>query len=237
MELVLAAITLGFLGSFHCIGMCGPIALALPIKRSTFLSKPKGVFLYNYGRLVTYASLGFAFGWIGKGFSFFGWQQIISIIMGINILLFTLVFKISRVKLNSAIADFVSGLKKKMTGLLHKKNSLSLFILGLLNGLLPCGLVYMAIAGAIASGNPYKGALFMAVFGWGTFPAMAAISWFNYLIGTKFRDSIRMVFPYLTSLMAILLIIRGLNLGIPFLSPSIEKNETKKEQIINCHPN
>lgn len=114
-----------------------------------------------------------------------------------------------------------------MADLFTQRSYSSLFAIGLLNGLLPCGLVYIALAGALASGTALNGALFMAAFGLGTIPMMMSLSWFANVISVRFRSGLRMAFPYLISVMAILMILRGMNLGIPYLSPKMEANGNK----------
>ncbi|MGZ4043606.1 MAG: sulfite exporter TauE/SafE family protein, partial [Bacteroidia bacterium] len=84
---IVAAISLGLLGSFHCIGMCGPIALALPVHQATVFRKVVAILLYNSGRIITYSLLGLLFGIIGQGFAVFGLQQVLSVSLGTLILL------------------------------------------------------------------------------------------------------------------------------------------------------
>lgn len=248
MELVLAAISLGLLGSFHCIGMCGPIALALPVHQYSPFKKYLGIFLYNVGRVVTYTFLGVVFGLLGQSFFLGGFQQILSITIGVLLLLsviFTNVKSLNTVKGLGFIYSFINSVKLQLGNLFNRKGLHFLFFIGLLNGLLPCGLVYLGIAGAIASGHYIKGAEFMFYFGIGTVPVMYAVAFLGQFITVKYRNHIRQVMPYVVSVMAVLLIIRGLNLGIPYLSPQFEK-ETHKvsccekpasgKPVIKCSP-
>ncbi len=230
MELVLAAISLGLLGSFHCIGMCGPIALALPVHQYSPFKKYLGIFLYNVGRVTTYTFLGIVFGLLGQSFFLGGFQQILSITIGVLLLLSVILTNVRA--LNSAkslgfIYSFVNSVKIQLGNLFNKKGLHFLFLIGLLNGLLPCGLVYLGIAGAIASGHFLKGAEFMFYFGIGTVPVMYAVAFLGPFITVKYRNRIRQSMPYVVSVMAVLLIIRGLNLGIPYLSPQFEKESHK----------
>lgn len=232
MGFILAAISLGLLGSFHCVGMCGPLALALPIHQSSAGVKVYSIFSYNIGRALTYSVFGIVFGLIGQGFAIFGLQQIISIVLGSLILISVItpyIFSFETA-ISSKIYGHFNKLKLLISGYFSRASSSSFFIIGLLNGLLPCGLVYMAVTGAIASGNVWSGAIFMAAFGLGTMPAMFGLMWFGHLISVKGRMVIRKAFPYVISLIGILMIIRGLNLGIPYLSP---KMESKGE--VSCH--
>ena len=119
---------------------------------------------------------------------------------------------------------FLEKLKSKIRILFGIKTLASLYTIGVLNGLLPCGLVYMAIAGSIATGDEIKGALFMAGFGTGTLPAMLLITLVRDYITLGFRENIRKVIPVFVGIMAVLLILRGMDLGIPYISPSIKNN-------------
>ncbi len=218
--LFITAFILGALGSVHCVGMCGPIALSLPVVNKGNNSKFTSVLLYNMGRVVTYAAFGILFGTIGKTFALFGFQQWLSISLGGLIIIFLVLPKKSKVFQKTNI--FIHFFYKIRTGLgklFKKRNYKSVFFIGLLNGLLPCGLVYMAVAGAIATASILNSALFMAFFGLGTFPMMLSVSFFGSFINVNARQKIRAAYPYLMFLMACLLIIRGLGLGIPYLSP------------------
>jgi uncharacterized protein len=223
MNLIWAAISLGFLGSFHCVGMCGPIALALPVNHNSLSSKTTGALLYNFGRILTYAIFGALFGMIGQGIVIAGYQQLLSISLGaLIILLIFLPSKLfSRFRLTTPIYSFVFHLKQKFGELLKNKSYSSLFLIGVLNGLLPCGLVYLGVAGAIATGNGFQGALFMAMFGLGTLPAMFALVLAGNSVSVNFRTKINKAMPVFIVAVALLLILRGMNLGIPYVSPEM----------------
>jgi sulfite exporter TauE/SafE len=216
----LYALSLGFIGSFHCIGMCGPIALTLPVQHLDGVGKQAGILLYNAGRVTAYAGLGVLSGWLGRQFYLGGLQQWLSIILGGGMLLLIIMqygFPSSRTALN--ISFYTRPLTRMLGTLLRRRQQHTLYAIGFLNGLLPCGLVWFAITGAIATGSHIQGAFFMAAFGMGTLPAMIALSWCNDLISLRFRNRIRQCIPYAVSIMAILLIMRGLHLNIPYLSP------------------
>ncbi|MDX2174144.1 MAG: sulfite exporter TauE/SafE family protein [Bacteroidota bacterium] len=226
MELLIAAISLGLLGSFHCIGMCGPIALALPVHQYSPFKKYLGILLYNLGRVSTYTFLGVIFGLLGQSFFIGGFQQIVSISIGVLLLLSVILTKTKWFNTPSFgfLYAFINKVKLQLGNLFSKKGLHFLFFIGLLNGLLPCGLVYLGIAGAMATGNYFKGAEFMFYFGIGTVPIMFAVAFLGQFITVKFRNNIRHAMPYVVSFMAVLLIVRGLNLGIPYVSPEFEKN-------------
>lgn len=224
---LLAAISLGFLGSFHCVGMCGPIALTIPVNRRSSLSVVLGSLVYNSGRIITYAAMGLLFGLLGQGVAFAGWQNVLSIVLGSLILLLLFVPNISILPVKvGPVLRFLEILKAQIRKLFGIHTLRSLLFIGLLNGLLPCGLVYLGIAGSIATGDALKGALFMAAFGLGTFPAMIAVTLIRDRISIRFRERIRKTVPVFVGMMAILLILRGMNLGIPYISPSIESTST-----------
>lgn len=227
MNFILAAITLGFLGSFHCVGMCGPIALALPINNNSLTSKITGALLYNIGRMITYALFGMLFGMIGQGIVIAGYQQLLSVIMGTLILL--IIFLPAKIfgqfRITSPIYKLISGLKQQFAILFKKNSYSSLFFIGILNGLLPCGLVYIGIAGAIATGNGIQGALFMAMFGLGTLPAMFALALAGNSVSAKFRTKINKAMPVFIVAVGLLLILRGMNLGIPYVSPEMASDK------------
>lgn len=231
---LLAAISLGFFGSFHCIGMCGPIALAIPVYNQNKFHKTASIIFYNAGRIFTYASLGVLFGLVGQGFALAGLQQILSVTLGVFILLAVLLPQriVSKYTATHKAFQLVSLVKAGLAKQLAKKGFSSLFVLGTLNGLLPCGLVHMAIAAAIAISNVLHAVLFMAFFGLATVPLMFSISYFSNLISVQFRSTIRKAMPYITATMAVLLIIRGLNLNIPYVSP--QKN-VETNSFASCH--
>lgn len=218
-----AALSLGFLGSFHCVGMCGPIALMIPVKRTSIVSIVSGGLMYNTGRLVTYGVMGLLFGFLGQGFVFAGWQSGLSVVLGICIMLFLLLPGFSKFKIPlGPFMHLLENLKSTIRSLFGVHTYSSLFLIGLLNGLLPCGLVYLGITGSMATGNAAKGALFMMVFGLGTFPAMLTVSLLKDYISIRFREGIRKAVPVFVGTMALLLILRGMDLGIPYISPSVE---------------
>ncbi len=241
MAFLIAAISLGFLGSFHCIGMCGPIALALPVHTMPLSVRVGSILAYNFGRVITYALLGALFGAIGQSLFLFGFQQLLSVILGVIILLglFLSYGLTAKLKLFSGLNPVFSKFKNVIASKLRQKTISSFFTIGFLNGLLPCGLVYLAIAGAVATGNSIKGSVFMAVFGFGTLPFMFAISYTSHLITLRTRTVIRKMMPVMIGVMALLLVLRGLNLNIKYLSPAIaEQNVTSNtchKQINCCH--
>lgn len=231
-----SAFLIGLFGSFHCIGMCGPIALALPVQKNNRLNLIVGRILYNIGRAITYAAIGLLFGLVGQSLSLAGLQQSVSIIAGVLILLMVLLpSKVSqKLYLLKSAYGFTNFHKRKFGTLLKKKSVTSTFLIGLLNGFLPCGLVYIAVAGAIASGSYFDGAVYMFVFGIGTLPIMLAVSLAGNFISLNVRKRINKLIPTFMIVLAFLFILRGMNLGIPYVSPKINQSEITDDSVI-CH--
>lgn len=229
------AFTIGLLGSFHCAGMCGPIAFALPVGNRSNTGKITAALLYNLGRIITYSAFGLLFGLLGKGFKMAGWQQSISLIIGVLFILVAVVPAAVSNKLNPTgyIGRLTAKLKHHLGKLFRLKSKGAFIGIGLLNGLLPCGLVYAAIGGAITMGSALEGSLFMALFGLGTLPLMIGIILAANQISVKIRSKIRKLVPVFILLMGLLFILRGLNLGIPYLSPEI--NTENPIENSSCH--
>lgn len=235
---ILAGFLLGFLGSFHCAAMCGPIAISLPSSNKSKLNFFLERFLYNIGRVITYSLFGMIFGFFGERIFMAGFQQLISVIIGL-VILFYLIKPLLKKSNSNLINIQNSGSSfsffKNIFAKFYSKNSkLSLFGVGILNGFLPCGFVYIALSGAIAMKTPVNGALFMMFFGIGTLPMMLGISMSKNFVSLKFRRRINKLSPAIALLFALIFIIRGLNLGIPYLSPKLESSPKSTEQII-CH--
>nr|AWJ66069.1 heavy-metal-associated domain (N-terminus) and membrane-bounded cytochrome biogenesis cycZ-like domain, possible membrane copper tolerance protein [uncultured bacterium] len=232
--LFIGAILMGLVGNMHCLGMCGPIALAVPVKDGNRKNRLASAFIYNSGRVLVYVLFGALFGLFGQGIQMAGFQQNTSIIIGILIIL-TLLFPILFNKfniLNSPIFLWVTKLKMAFQGQFKKRTYRSIFTIGLLNGLLPCGLVYMALAGSLAAGSVWNGMAFMALFGIGTLPVMVALPYYSSLIKTPVKQKFKKLVPAFILAFGILFILRGSNLNIPFISPQIQ---TENSEEIKCH--
>ncbi len=221
----------GLAGSFHCVGMCGPIALALPVGKLSFFRATLSRILYNLGRILTYSTLGSAFGYFGSSFFVAGFQQQLSIFMGLLIFLF--IFP-NRIVAWSPFQKITHSLTNSFRKVFPIQSPLGFLILGILNGLLPCGLVYVALAGAAASSTPVQGAIFMALFGLGTAPMMFSVSILPKFLSLNVRQKINKYLPVYTFCLAIFFVVRGLNLGIPYVSPKFEK-QTATRTIPVCH--
>lgn len=229
MNIVYTALVLGLLTGFHCIGMCGPIALALPLNKKSWGTRIFSALWYNIGRTITYAFLGAVFGILGAGFSLAGFQRWVSIIMGIFMVASVLFPKINHMLYRgTGDSKLMTGVKKQLAKYFQQASYKSLFITGLLNGLLPCGMVYMALAGAIGVGSLQGAVLFMIMFGLGTIPMMFLLSMLGNFATLKLKHAINKVIPFIVIIVGILFILRGLNLGIKFLSPPAKKLEIHK---------
>ena len=232
-EAAIAGILLGLVSSFHCVGMCGPLALALPVHHLKQGKQVTAVLLYNTGRVGTYSLAGLLFGLVGRGIYMAGVQQWFSIAMGVLILaLVVLSYFLHSSLTPSWLRSFHYKVQQVMGRLLQLHSPHHYLLLGMANGLLPCGMVYLAIAGAVSTASVSQSVLFMASFGAGTVPAMLAFSLFGAHIKLSLRKQMKKLVPYVMACMAVLLILRGLNLGIPFISPVLPD---APQQAVSCH--
>ncbi len=221
----------GLVGSFHCLGMCGPIALALPVGKLSMTQAFISRLLYNLGRILMYSVLGATFGYFGKTMFVAGFQQQLSILIGILMMCFMFPNRLFDWSPFQKITHLLMGTFRKVFPI---NSPLGFVLLGLLNGLLPCGFVYIALAGASATTTPIKGAIFMASFGLGTAPMMFSMGFLQKFITANFRQKINTLLPKYTLFLALFFIIRGMNLGIPYLSPKFEKAPVSRT-ITVCH--
>ncbi len=234
----ISALLLGFLGSVHCVGMCGPIVIAIPIKsQSNFRVLLNGI-TYNVGRVISYSIFGLLFGIVGESLTLVVLQSNLSIALGSIILIYLVLPKKikSKIKSKGKISIHLSKLKSRMGKQLTRTTFSGSIILGVLNGLLPCGLVYAALAGAIATGSIIYSISYMALFGLGTIPAMLFLFYFKNQIDLQIRQKINKIIPYGIAFVAILMILRGLNLGIPMLSPDFSNNNKSGVIEADCEP-
>lgn len=215
------AFLLGLGGSLHCAGMCGPIALALPRgfpgRAELLLSRIN----YNIGRVFTYSLLGAVWGLAGRGFALAGMQRGLSVAMGILVIMMTLFAARSGRQIFSwpFFERMMGRLRSALGRLLGRPAQGATLGIGMLNGLLPCGMVYLALAGAIAAGNVLDGMAYMAVFGLGTFPLMMLVALAGARLSPALGRNFRHMLSILALLFGVLLILRGLALGIPYISP------------------
>ena len=231
------AFIIGLAGSAHCIGMCGPIVIALPSasgRRGRFVT---GRLFYNIGRTVTYALMGSVSGLIGHALAAGGYQQVLSISLGVLILILILLptGRLNRLIPFDFYHHFIARMKFYWSRLFKSDSYGSMLLIGVLNGFLPCGLVYVALAGAATTSSPLTGMAYMAMFGLGTIPVMLAASLAGGMVGQKVKRTINKLLPVGGILLAALLILRGLSLGIPFISPKMQVDQaTGAQEVHSC---
>jgi sulfite exporter TauE/SafE len=229
------AFIFGLISSFHCVGMCGPIAMMLPVDRKNEAKRVVQISLYHLGKLTAYGLLGLIFGLLGKSFYLAGLQQQLSIILGILMIVVAVVPEkiFAKYNFSKPVYKIITKIKSSLGQHFKNKSYRSLFTIGLLNGFLPCGMVYVAIFGAIAMQSVSLGILYMILFGIGTIPLLTAIVYLSNIFSFSFRKTIQNMIPIVAILIGMLFIIRGLGLDIPYLSPSDLSLFIKSEA--NCH--
>ena len=220
--MLFSAFILGLISSLHCVGMCGPIAMMLPVDHQNEAKKVTQIITYHLGRLTAYAAIGLIFGLLGRGFFLAGMQQRMSFFIGIAMILIALIPEkiFARYNFSKPVYKIISNIKSSLGSQFKKKSYKSLFTIGLLNGFLPCGMVYVALFGAIAMQSAGFGVLYMLLYGLGTIPLMTIVVYVKSLLKLPFRNKIQKAIPYVAVIIGILFILRGLGLGIPYLSPS-----------------
>lgn len=219
--MLFSALLFGLISSLHCVGMCGPIAMMLPVNRSNEAKKVLQILLYHLGRITAYGSLGLIFGLLGKSFYLAGIQQQLSIFVGIFMILIVLIPEKIFMKYNFSKPVFriISKVKSALGNQFKKKSNSALFTIGLLNGFLPCGLVYVALFGALAMQGISLGVLYMVLYGLGTIPLMSIAVYFGGFLSLNFRNKLQKIIPIVGVIIGILFIFRGLGLSIDFVSP------------------
>lgn len=231
-QIISMAFVMGLIGSFHCLGMCGPIAMALPMGHRNNSGRLLGGVIYNLGRVFTYSFLGLILGMAGDFLISPKIQNTVSITFGAFIVIYLLLPSRTKSALKIAPSQaLLVKLRKPIAKFLYIDNNSSLFGIGLLNGLLPCGMIYLALTSSFLAGNAIKGSLFMFSFGLGTFPTMLAAVFFGSFVNQQIRTRLRKLVPVFLFFMAALLIVRGMNLGIPYLSPSLPVHGAA----VSCH--
>ncbi len=235
----ITAAVLGFAGSLHCVGMCGPIALSVPLSAGGKASRTAGILLYFLGKTITYAALGMLFGLAGQQLVLAGFQQTLSLILGATMLLFAVITIFRPAVFHSnALTIYISNkLSPVMGAFIGKPGFSSTFLLGMVNGLLPCGLVYVALSAAVATGSVIKAGAFMMVFGVATIPLMLSLVLFTSQLSAQYRSKVRKWLPVFTAAVAVLLILRGLDLGIPYVSPHLNglAENSRAAEAASCH--
>lgn len=219
---MITAFLFGLISSLHCIGMCGPIAMMLPTAKNNQAKKVIQIFIYHFGRISAYSILGLVFGLLGKGFFLAGLQQQLSIIVGILMIIFVLVpqSKLGNLNFMKPLFIFVKKIQGALGAQFKKQSYSSLFFIGFFNGFLPCGMVYVALFGALATQSIPLGIIYMILFGLGTIPLMSSVVYVRNLFSQKVRNQIMKYYPIVIVIFGMMFIVRGLGLDIPFLSPA-----------------
>lgn len=232
-----SALIFGLLGSFHCVGMCGPIAFMLPVSQDNKLKKAMQVFLYHLGRLLAYSLIGLIFGLIGKSLNLFGLQQQLSIWVGALMIAVILIpsKRFRKYSITGPLTMAIGRIKSSLGNALKKKSPDTFLSIGFLNGLLPCGLVYMAVFGALATGSTAEGSLYMIIFGLGTIPLMTSAIYFSGMLTSLMRKRIQRFIPVFVVVIGMLFILRGLGLGIPYVSPKTMNEPSEMETGRHTH--
>lgn len=230
-----SALIFGLISSFHCVGMCGPIAMMLPVDRNNEAKKITQIITYHIGKLTAYGILGLVFGLLGRSFYLAGMQQQLSIIVGVLMIVVALVPEkiFAKYNFSKPIYKVITKVKSNLGQQFKNKSYKSLFTIGLLNGFLPCGMVYVAIFGAIAMQSVSLGVLYMILFGIGTIPMLTAVIYVSNLLSFSFRGTLQKMIPVVAVVIGMLFILRGLGLDIPYLSPSNMSLFVQSEA--NCH--
>ncbi len=228
--LLISSLFLGLASSLHCVGMCGPLVMSVPVQHLPDDKKTTGILLYQLGRIGTYVLLGIIAGFVGWRIYAAGFQQLFSIILGILILLMLSgSFFLNKLHSNNWLNQKVTQF---MFWAIRRQAPFGMLLMGAANGLLPCGMVYVAITGAMATGTVPGAALFMLSFGIGTLPALLVLAFWGVKLNWQTRRYMQKMVPYVVALTGILLIIRGLNLNIPYLSPFLSDRSI---DTVSCH--
>lgn len=228
--LIYSGLLLGLSSSFHCVGMCGPIAMAIPLDRSSNVRMISGALQYNIGRIITYAILGALVGTIGISIRAIGVLQWLSIISGAFLIIFAWRKYLHKLLPSMPALSVVNKFTGKgMSAVMRSGSPFKLFFLGSINGLLPCGMVFVGLTNAVLTGNIVEGSLAMAMFGLGTLPSMFAVAFMANKLSSSFRTKMNKSVPYLLSIVGVLIMLRGMNLNIPYLSPAPHVVENVQE--------
>ena len=231
MDFLPLAFLMGLFGSLHCAVMCGPIMLGMPFRKQDFLQSALQVLLYQSGRIAVYTVLGLLVGTLGSSIRIFSDQKTLSIFIGFTLVLFTaLQFNTTY---RNRFSRLQSWLLNPISSLMGKVFNLTLWglLAGMLNGIIPCGMVYLALATALNTGSIKSGGIFMFIFGLGTTPLMLMISLGGIFLKKYIRFNTNKLIPWFMFFMGALLILRAAGLGIPLISP---RNTRAYGHILDC---
>lgn len=223
------AFFMGLFGSVHCAVMCGPLLIAINSQMGLSWEVVFNRVLYQTGRILTYGMMGLLLGVLGSVATVQGWQKGLSITVGILLLTIGMFYLFA--KNTRALTHFqtraVQPFTKYMGRWLYRPGGS--FVAGTLNGILPCGMVYMALASAMNADSLTNSFLFMILFGLGTLPLLLILSFAGSFSKPIFKRGFNRVLPFLYLVLGIWFILRGANLDIPYLSPLLHVDGA-----INC---
>lgn len=220
--MIYSALILGLISSLHCVGMCGPIAMMLPVDRSNEAKRVMKIITYHLGRISSYSILGLFFGLLGRGLFLAGFQQKMSVLVGILMIVVVLVPEkvFAQLNFSKPVFRLISQVKSSLGQQFKKKTYSAIFVIGLLNGFLPCGLVYVALFGAIAMQEVPMSIAYMTLYGVGTVPMMSLVVYVSNVLTLPVRNKIQKIIPIMVVGVGVLFVLRGMGLDIPFISPS-----------------
>jgi len=214
---VISMLLLGLLGSGHCLGMCGPLVIALPGQFGRWSAH----LLYHLGRLCTYTLMGFLMGGLGSGWSpsdwplepvSLSWVTRLQIAMAAAAALFLLLFGLNRLALlpepkwlSVASPAKIPGFQRIMHSVMKRNRILHVYFIGLMLGLLPCGLSYAAFARSLAAGSTLRGGLLALMFGLGTLPGLLVLGTGIGALLRSYREQTELVAGLIMIGMAVML--------------------------------
>lgn len=215
---ILTGLVFGLLGSLHCVGMCGPLLLALPLKENQKLT---GQVLYHGGRILCYSLMGVLLSLFGVSLRYTGLHEFFSLSIGIMMIIGLFIFLFGKSLITNSFGKswLLTKIKNFWRSFFETKSIIYLPMIGFLNGMLPCGFVYIALGFSLMFNSSIDTSLYMVSFGLGTVPALIGIGYFSQILSTPLRQKVQLVVPFATAIVGILLILRGLSLDIPYISP------------------
>lgn len=229
-----SALIFGLISSLHCVAMCGPIALMLPIDKHKPAKRVVQMMTYHIGRLSAYASLGLLFGLLGRGFFMAGFQQKLSILVGIIMISIAVIpeRKFAKFNFSKPIYTLLSRIKSALGKQFKSKSYKALFTIGLLNGYLPCGMVYAALFGALTMSTLFSSISYMILYGLGTIPLLVLVTQIAQFTTFNFQKMQKLI-PIVLITIGVLFVLRGSGIAIPYLSPNTMSLHV--QQTANCH--
>jgi sulfite exporter TauE/SafE len=230
--LLVTALVMGLAGSLHCAGMCGPIVWIMPFQQYKGVKRGLGISLYHFGRISVYAILGLVLH-LFKGLFHPQWQQYVSVTAGVLLLATGVLYFLPQTGVRIKL-PWTEAVTRGLSKVLAQSHPAWLAAAGALNGFLPCGMVYMALAAAVSAAQTWQAVAIMYSFGLGTAPMMVAIT----LLRTKSplgAISFRKWTPFVMLFFGCLFVVRGANLGIPYLSPKTATTESQEAKMECCH--